>query len=549
METLVVVVPPDLPGVSMQRTQSAGIGVAVPKRRIDRGWEMLSGKRRRRRGRMLPHMDLLYTLAVAEQQGAAVSLLDIGLEGWSGETALDGVAKRVEPFLAAGGRVWIGVALSMPSLLHDLAFAQAIKRRHPSAVVFLLGNVILTTLPHWVGEAKGVDAVVYGEPEAVFGQMMLSPGDTWKQVPGVVDPSGWDGPDTESVFSPGMVRQFSNWVRVGNLSMLPRPAWHLLDPARYSATGKASDCGVFVQASRGCPIGCTMCPYMVHEGRPFRPNSPERVVDDLRYLFQTFGINKVRFRDPNFGYDKRQMRALCNALVQSGIPIRGAAELSLEMCDDDDIELLNRAGINTILTGVETHDEACMESIGQKVRINEKLREKIALCDRLGMQVFGSFVVGAPEEDWDSLARTIAYARGLDAQCSATIMTPFPGTPLFYRAIEEGLLEPRMQYEGWNSYTATMRTYALSRTDLTIARLWFRMETLVPLRLRRARRSGHREVARTAWALLPRIAMRSLLRVYVAWRRVFPAAPAGPVARADSRKRASAIRRQLWQSR
>ncbi|MFY7951562.1 MAG: hypothetical protein ACOVT5_03555, partial [Armatimonadaceae bacterium] len=195
MQTVMVVIPPDLPGVSMQRTQSAGIGVAVPQRRVDRWWETVSGREKQPRGRMLPHMDLLYTLAVAEQAGAAVSLLDIGLEGWAGDTALQGVDNRIEPFVRAGGRVWIGVAVSMPSLLHDIAFAQAVKRRHPETIVFLLGNSIMTTLPHWIGEARGVDAIVYGEPEAVVPGMLAATGDTWLRVPGVVDPTGWDGPD------------------------------------------------------------------------------------------------------------------------------------------------------------------------------------------------------------------------------------------------------------------------------------------------------------------------------------------------------------------
>ena len=169
-----------------------------------------------------------------------------------------------------------------------------------------------------------------------------------------------------------------------------------------------------------------------------------------------------------------------------------------------------------MLTGIETNDEACLQSIGQKIRINEVLAEKIDYCGKIGMNVFGSFVVGAPEENWDSLRRTIEYAKQVDAQCAATIMTPFPGTPMFYRAIEEGVLAPKMQYEGWSSYTATMRSYHLTCKDLTVARLWFRLETLIPFKLRRARQSGGAAaVRRTQLRLAPHYVVRQALRGYV----------------------------------
>lgn len=498
---------------------------------------------------MLPHMDLLYAGAVAEQRGASVRLLDIGLEGWQGDAALSGVDRTIAEAHAGSGPLWIAVQVSMPSLLHDLAFARAVKDRHPESRLFLVGNAIMTTLDHWIDRAEGVDAIVFGEPEEVIAGMLDAPDGDWKSAKGVVDPTRYQGGGAPSIFDAGMVRTFENWVRVRALADLPHPAWHLVPFERYSPTGNASDCAVFVQASRGCPIGCTMCPYMVHEGRPFRPNDPDRVVAELLHLNRTYGITKVRFRDPNFGFDKRQMRSLCRKIVEAGVRLEAAAELSLELCDFEDLDLLHAAGIRTMLTGIETNDEACLASIGQKIRINDNLAEKISYCDKIGMKAFGSFVVGAPEEDWDSLQRTVDYAKLVNAQCSATIMTPFPGTPMFYRAIAEGLMEPRMQYDGWNSYTATMRTYALDHFDLTVARLWFRMEAVIPYRLRQAAKRGAGAVAKTWAGLLPRFAMRAVLRSYVAVRRMVPARRVAPPADQAAQANATDLRRALWQDR
>jgi radical SAM superfamily enzyme YgiQ (UPF0313 family) len=161
--------------------------------------------------------------------------------------------------------------------------------------------------------------------------------------------------------------------------------------------------------------------------------------------------------------------------------------------------------------------------------------------------VFASFVVGAPEESWETVQRTIDYAKQVDAQCAATIMTPFPGTPMFYRAIEEGLLKPHMRYEEWNSYTATMRSRYLSCRDLSAARLWFRLETIIPFRLREVSRWGGIEaVRRERIRLIPHTAVRQALRGYVWFKRhILPTKPIVPDT--DGSAGAKSTRRALWE--
>lgn len=540
---LFLIIPPDLPGSDVQRSQSAGIGVSQPRGRTRR---LLP--QRKPAGRMLPPMDILYGAAVAEQGGASVHLMDAGLERWTGTEAVRRIAERAAKATGSGG-ARIGILLSMPALLHDLAFAKAVKAARPNDAVFLFGSTIMTTLDHWVSEARGVDAIVYGELEEIVGRLLSAAPETWNRVPGLIDPNHYTPQNARDLFNESMVKSFDGWARVKKLADLPHPAWHLLPLERYSPTGRREDCGVYVQASRGCPIGCTMCPYMLHEGRAYRPNSPDRVVEEIKHLNDAYGITHVSFRDPNFGYDKRQMRELANKIIAAGVRLDAAAELSLEMTTPEDLDLLHQAGIRTILTGIETNDEACLQSIGQKIKINDLLAEKIAYCSKIGITIFGSFVVGAPEETWDSVRRTIEYAKQVDAQCAATIMTPFPGTPMFFRAIEEGLLEPRMRFEDWNSYTATMRTYALTCRDLTAARLWFRLETIIPYRLRQARKSGKAaKLLMTQVRLTPHYMARQAVRSYVAWRRLQPPAPVTPRVESGA-QHAQQTRRALWMTR
>lgn len=508
---LVLVNPPALPGHTNDRTLSGGIGVS---RRL---------KPLETEQMQLPPIDILYTAAVAERAGADVTIVDLLLDRVQGRDAERFCAGRIRP--EWGAAAWLGVRLSMPSLPQDLAFAQRLKELFPLATVFAFGSVIMATLDHWVAGCR-LDFVVYGEPEAVIDRILLA--EDHRTVAGVICPDTHVPLGGDELYSGAHnTARYERWVSVSSLSTLPRPAWHLLDMTRYAPGGDCSRLGVQLQASRGCPIGCTMCPYMLLEGKPWRSNDLEAVVDEIEHLNRTYGIHRVRFRDPNFGLNSRYVHELCDAIIRRGVRLEATVETSLEAFDEANLRRMYEAGIRTVTTGIETSDAECMASIGQKVSVNEKLRRRIDLCHSLGFHIYGTFCLGTPEESWDTVRRTWQFANELDVESGFTTLTPFPGTPMYWRALDEGLLPRRMQYSEWNSYTATMPSYHLSIRDLRVARLWARLETILPYRSRRAGAQG--PLARVTFHLrhAPHHLVRRWCRTYVWFRSRRATPPSG----------------------
>lgn len=505
---LVLISPPPLKGRTNERTYSGGIGVSRPLK-----------FREREQPQILP-IDFLYLAAVAEQSGAAATLVDLLIDRKYGADAerfcLDRIGADVGP------KTWIGVRLSMPSLSQDLAFADRMKALLPAANVFVFGTVIMATIDHWIAQTK-VDYVLYGEPEAYFDQVLTA--DDPASIAGVISPKTYVPLVGADLYDEAKNKpKYDGWVKVSELTALPRPAWHLLDMTRYTVNGRTSDVGVYVQASRGCPIGCSMCPYMLLEGLPWRKNEVDSVVDEIEYL-NRIGIHRVRFRDPNFGFNRKYAHALAEALIARGVRLEATIESSVEVFDEDTLRTMYRAGIKTITTGVETNDEACMESIGQKIKINTKIRERIELCHQIGYHVYGTYCLGMPEETWKSVEKTWRFANELDIESGFTVLTPFPGTPMYFRALEEGLVPREMQFSRWNSYTSTVRTYALTTRDLDMARWWARMETIIPYRRKRAAEHGRVAVARFYVRHVPHYAWRLVCRSYVWFRKRTPTAP------------------------
>ena len=115
---------------------------------------------------------------------------------------------------------------------------------------------------------------------------------------------------------------------------------------------------------------------------------------------------------------------------------------------------MHQAGIKTITTGVETNDAACMESIGQKIKVNARLADRVRCATRSASTSTAPTASGMPEETWDTVEKTWRFANELDVESGFTVLTPFPGTPMYWRAIDEGLLTKEMQF---SRGTATRR--------------------------------------------------------------------------------------------
>lgn len=526
---LYLVNPPARKGRTNERAQSGGLGVSRKLKLFEKPYVEL-----------LPH-DFLYQAAVAEQTGHRAQFVDLTLEHiFDNEKGIEftrGVIARgqsEEP----GAPLWIGVRISIPSLHNDVRMANDLKQAFPSARVYAFGNVLMTTFRHWIGEAK-FDYIFYGEPEGIIGEALEA--DDPSTVAGVIDIAHYIPQDKPGLWDMSSSALYRQWRQVRDISKLPRAAWHLLEMGRYAPNGRINELAVSLPASRGCFMPCTMCAYNLHEGRSMRFRTPEEVLEEIEYLYRTYGIRHIRFRDPNFSANKPHLRTIAQGMLDRHLPIEAAAELSLELLDRDLLELMHRAGIRTILTGVESDDPACMASIGQHVKINRILEGKLAICRELGIKVYTFFLIGSPEESWHSVRRTFTFARSLGTECTMTIMTPFPGTPMYWRALRENLLThgKEMTYENWNSYTATMRTYKLSLRDVTRVRTWARLETYIPYTWNQAKDGTMQQKARMVVRLAPRVAALGALRL-VAWWKLRQEEKADPALRNQPQQAAKA---------
>ena len=195
------------------------------------------------------------------------------------------------------------------------------------------------------------------------------------------------------------------------LDSLPFPAWDLVAWQQYEAPGLLS--------SRGCPMGCRYCGYVVAQGTAFRAQSPERTVDELDWLARGARPPWVFLRDPVFAYDRKRVISICEGILARGITIRWQCESRPEHFDQELLTLMQRAGCNCVKIGLETGAPESLVALGRVTDVGaaqaylERTTKVASICRNLGLECRVFVMAGLPAGVREDLAATHRSLGGL----------------------------------------------------------------------------------------------------------------------------------------
>jgi len=176
----------------------------------------------------------------------------------------------------------------------------------------------------------------------------------------------------------------------------------------------------------------------------------DRVMAEIREIKRIWPNPFIEFADDNTFVHRQHSRALMQALIGEGV--RWFTETDISIADDPELlSLMHDAGCAEVLIGLESPFADGLEGI--ELRKNWKrgrLGGYLAAIERIqghGVTVNGCFVLGLDgdgPEVFEAVEEFVHQSGLFDVQI--TVMTPFPGTPLYDRLLAEGrLLEP----EAW----------------------------------------------------------------------------------------------------
>ncbi len=386
-----------------------------PDQRVSRGlmggFGMVVGE-----GLCYPPLDLLYVAAILERDGHSVSILDAEAHALSPEAVLQSLQSGERPAV-------VGLTTSSATLQLDLALADRIKAALPGVIVFVTGSQG-SKVPDLALHASRVDAVVRGEPELSVAELLaeLAAGRDPLAVAGLSVRRGEE-----------IVHNADRPLLKGEaLDALPFPARHLLPVAAYRIPTMEGPIQT-VASSRGCPINCTYCGYVVAQGIPWRGRSAQNVFEELREIVERHGVHNVVFRDPLFAGSRERTLELCALLSAARLPLRWQCETAIKTLDEELLAAMAAAGCVSVSFGVESGNETLQKKYSRgKIRTHEHARVVVDAARRHGIATRAFFMIGFPEETPVMAGETMDLAVYLDPDTvQFTAVTPYPDTKLY----------------------------------------------------------------------------------------------------------------------
>jgi len=325
----------------------------------------------------------------------------------------------------------VGISVNVDTSRRAYALASLFRER---GIPVVLGGIHASANPD---EARAhADAVCIGEAEPV-----------------------WEGilRDAEQ----GMLKPVYRGDTFTDPARLPAPRWSLIDSSHYLCTN-------IISASRGCPFRCDFCynscDYVHHVHRP-RP--VPQVVEEIR----RFPTPHVMFVDDNLIGDLTWARALVRALQPLDLIWHAAVSANIGH-HEDLLDAMRDSGCRSLFIGFESINGQSIQGASKNQNRVSEYDRTIAAIHARGMMVNASLVFGFDGETTTIFPETLAWLiRNKVETMTAHILTPYPGTRLYRRLLEQGRIRD-FDWSHYNTANVVFAPSAMTPGELLEGYLW-----------------------------------------------------------------------------
>lgn len=377
-----------------------------------------------------PPLGLAYLAAVLEKDGYSVNIIDAD--------ALSFTLSQLKHRIEKDQPDMVGVTSTTPTVNDALKTVKIAKEACPEAVT-VMGGPHVSFLPvETMRKNPPLDIVCIGEGER-----------TAVELAHVTEKKG-NLHDVKGIAYRSNSRIIINEPRelIRDLNSLPFPARHMLPMKEYTVLGEKYSIGGMI-TSRGCPFQCTFCSSSLLFGKKFRARSAKNVVDEMEHLHRVYKAEYVEFLDDIFTLDKKRVLGICNEILRRRLDMQWVCSSRVDIISKELMHAMKKVGCTMIYFGVESGNQRILNLMKKGIRVEQAVRA-IKWAKRVGIETVATFIIGMLGETKDEIKRTIRFAQKLNPDYAQfSIATPFPGTELFAKARERGLIRT----EDWSQYT------------------------------------------------------------------------------------------------
>lgn len=262
----------------------------------------------------------------------------------------------------------------------------------------------------------------------------------------------------------GVIRNTGSFVLNQNLNELPMIDRELTKWKLYSEkNGNYSKLpGTYTMAARDCwHHKCTFCSWTT-----LYPNylvrTPESLLDEIGVLIERYGVKEIMDDSGAFPVGE-WLRTFCHGMIERGYNKKVIMDCNMRFCalSFEDYQLMKKAGFRFVLFGMESANQETLNRIMKGERIEEMV-ESCKMAKKAGLSPHITLMFGYPWENEEQVQQTVELGRtilkkGWAHTLQATVLIPYPGTPLYEECKQNGWLLTE-EYEDFDQRMPVMKT-------------------------------------------------------------------------------------------
>ena len=193
---------------------------------------------------------------------------------------------------------------------------------------------------------------------------------------------------------------------------------------------------MWTMAGRDCPYGkCTFCSWTVSYPT-FSVVPPEHLASEMEMLVKRYGAKEI-FDDTGALPGGHWLNRLCHEMIDRKLNEKVIFDCNFrfDYFTEKNVHLMKKAGFRKLILGIESASERTIDILDKSLT-KERIIEGCKMASMAGLQPHLTLMVGYPWETREDAYETLKMARelmlsGYAHMLQATVVMPYPGTPLF----------------------------------------------------------------------------------------------------------------------
>ncbi|PIS22927.1 B12-binding domain-containing radical SAM protein [candidate division WWE3 bacterium CG08_land_8_20_14_0_20_40_13] len=209
---------------------------------------------------------------------------------------------------------------------------------------------------------------------------------------------------------------------------------------------------------------CTFCIWdnSLNPRGSYRSMSPERLFNEVKFVVDRYKVKEI-FDDAGTLFIGPKLKKFCELLIESGYnkKVVFGCNMRFNALTQDYYNLMKSANFRFLLYGMESGNQKTLDMLDKGTKEADTINGA-RMASQAGLEPHATIMLGYPWESLEDAKRTIEVAKycfkkGYFHTMQATIIIPYPGTPLWKQAKENKWLLTE-DYDEYDMRGPVMRT-------------------------------------------------------------------------------------------